>query len=264
MKTKIFRTTLLLLMPTLLSAQNGVTVSNLAVNSGTVTFSVSWDRNSEALQKIVWLDSVWVFVDYNDNGVMRRLPLSEGATLTATSAPGVGGIIQYSDNNKGVWVVGNAKDVNNNSSGSFSATVQLLTTINDVAGACAYASNYPPVGQYTGVNRIKFTGTPSFDLQLNRGNSTLDREGAQGLYDAPEGKYMVAFTDATGAPGRIVFDSPCAGVQGEIGKGEKDGSCTGTPGSIGVTVAGACAGNPGSIGVAAADVCISSPGLIGY
>jgi hypothetical protein len=174
-------------------------------------------------------------------------------------------VIEETGNNKGVWVAGNAR-----TNGSFSATVKLYTAtaIAHRANVCAYASNYPPVGQYTGVNRIKFTGTPSFDLQLNRGSYSINREEAQGLYDAPAGKYMVAFTDATGAPGRIVFDSPCAGVQGEIGKGEKDASCTGSPGSIGVDASSttACTGSSGSIGVnvSSTTACTGSPGSIGY
>ena len=76
---------LLFLCPALLSAQNGVTVTNLSMDAGTVTFKVSWDKNNVPP---VWSDTVWVFVDYNNNGKMERLPLAPGATLTATSAPG--------------------------------------------------------------------------------------------------------------------------------------------------------------------------------
>ena len=87
---------LLFLCPVLLSAQNGVTVSNLVLEAGTVTFDVSWgDKPLPA----VWSDLVWVFVDYNNTGKMERLPLLSGATLTATSAPGVGKVIEVLDNN---------------------------------------------------------------------------------------------------------------------------------------------------------------------
>jgi hypothetical protein len=144
---------LVLCWPMVLAAQNGVSVSNLNVNSGTVTFNVSWDKTK--MPVTLWSDSVWVFVDYNAGGTMKRLPLSAGATLTATSAPGMGRVIQYSDNKQGVWVVGNAR-----SAGSFSATVKLLTATATIAGACVYASNYPPVGEYKSATKISFTGTP--------------------------------------------------------------------------------------------------------
>ena len=54
-------------------AQNGITVSNLRTEPGTVTFDVRWgDKSLPA----VWSDTVWVWVDYNNAGKMRRLPLS--------------------------------------------------------------------------------------------------------------------------------------------------------------------------------------------
>jgi hypothetical protein len=85
---------LLLLLPLLgrglggglLSAQ---TVSNLSVSPGTpstVTFDVEWNKADLDL-KTLWLDSMWVFVDYNKNGKMTRMLIS-GGTLTAHSGTG--------------------------------------------------------------------------------------------------------------------------------------------------------------------------------
>jgi hypothetical protein len=186
---------IMLCAPLVLPAQNGVTVSNLAVNAGTVTFNVSWDKNAAGMPS-VWLDSAWVFVDYNAAGTMKRLPLLPGATLTTTSAPGVGKVIQYSGNDKGVWVIGNAR-----SAGSFSATVQLLTTVNDIGGACAYASNYPPVGEYISATKISFTGTPMYEIALahpSEGNVTVT---SGDTFLLPCASTLTSFTDATGAPG---------------------------------------------------------------
>jgi uncharacterized protein (TIGR02145 family) len=191
---------LVMCLPVILAAQNGVTVSTLNVNSGTVTFNVSWNKNAPELKNIVWLDSVWVFVDYNAAGVMTRLPLSTGATLTYTSAPGVGRVIQYPDNNKGVWVVGNAKS---GTSGSFSATVKLLTATAVVAGACAYASNYPPVGEYTATDNIKFTGTPMYDLVLKHSGGSTVTQQVNSPFIVPSNYTLASFTDKTGAPGVI-------------------------------------------------------------
>jgi hypothetical protein len=75
-----------------LSAQNGVTVTNLEVGSGTVTFNVSWDKPDVPGGK------AWVFVDYNDNGVMTRLLIS-GATVTNGTAT------KLDNNDKGAWVI---------------------------------------------------------------------------------------------------------------------------------------------------------------
>jgi hypothetical protein len=186
---------------------NGVRVSNLVVKAGapsTVTLDVAW---AQPMPVTVWLDSVWVFVDYNDAGAMKRLPLSAGATLTATSAPGVGQVIQYPDNNQGVWVVGNAR-----TAGNFSATVQLLTATAEIGGACAYASNYPPVGEYTSATDITFTGTPEYELQFAGGGSATVPcgLGANCTYTVPDGATLTAFTDRTGAPGMFTGMFSCA------------------------------------------------------
>jgi uncharacterized protein (TIGR02145 family) len=188
---------IMLCAPVVLPAQNGVTVSNLAVNAGTVTFNVAWDKNAANMPS-VWLDSAWVFVDYNVAGTMKRLPLLPGATLTATSAPGIGKVAEISGNNKGVWVVGNAKTA---SSGSFSATVQLLTSVNDIGGACAYASNYPPVGEYMSATKISFTGTPMYEIALAYSGGGHDTVTSGNTFLLPPASTVTSFTDATGAPG---------------------------------------------------------------
>ena len=207
---------------------NGVTVSNLVLDAGTVTFDVSWgDKPLLA----VWSDSVWVFVDYNDAGTMRRLPLSPGATLTAhTAPPEVGKVMEKTGNNKGVWVVGNAR-----SAGSFSATVQLLIDTDAMqcadamhclsAGACVYASNYPPVGDYTSATNISFKGTPSYELTFEYAGNTFTLPSGS-TYLLPAGYTLLSFTDATGAPGIIHCLKPapptivdatfCFGLPGQL------------------------------------------------
>ena len=134
---------------------------------------------------------------------MERLPLLSGATLTATSAPGVGKVIEVLDNNKGVWVEGNAR-----SAGSFSATVQLLTAT--ATGSCVYASNYPPVGEYTGASAISFTGTPMYEIVLETSGGNTYTAYSPGIYSIPEGSTFVSFTDATGAPGTFHCIPPAA------------------------------------------------------
>jgi hypothetical protein len=190
---------LLLMMccPMILSAQNGVTVSNLVANSGTVTFNVSW---KSAGMPAPWSDSVWVFVDYNHAGRMERLPLS-GATLSVPTWSAATVIFGKDGNKQGAWVMGNAR-----SAGSFSATVRLLTDITDVAGVCAYASNYPPVGTYRAENtRIEFTGTPMYKMVLKKsgGSGTLT-DFSDGSYTIREGYTVTSFTDKTGAPGTLI------------------------------------------------------------
>jgi hypothetical protein len=195
--------------PALLAAEgNGVKVSNLSVSAGTVTFTVSW---KSADMPTLWSDTVWVFVDYNDNGKMERLPVT-GATASA------GTVKKEPNNDKGVWVVGNARTAG---AGGFSATVKLLTAVKDVAGICAYASNYPPVGKYISSETVKFTGTPPYDLTLNTGT-----DQAYGNYNLLSGQTLDAFTDKTGAPGIIHCLAPapptvvnatfCFGLPGQL------------------------------------------------
>jgi hypothetical protein len=207
-----------------LFAQNGVVLSNLTVRTGaggaasTLTINIRWTPLTDGT---VWSDTVWVFVDYNNSGMMERLPLiTSGATLTATSAPGVGKVIAEDGNNQGVWVVGNAR-----STGSFSATVQLLTATVNLGGACAYASNYPPVGRYTSPDEIIFIGTPAFLLHFSDGSDAIIPRVAAThtyTYTLPEGKTLERFTDATAAPGKIIAPEPepCETQPGDIASGD--------------------------------------------
>jgi hypothetical protein len=188
LRRKILRLSgLFLLCPVVLSAQtgNGVTVSNLAVNAGTVTFNVHWEK---PMPVALWSDSVWVFVDYNKAGKMERLPVTD-ATVSAGTVEKIPG------NDKGVWVIGNARNT-----GSFSATVQLLTTINVVGGACAYASNYPPVGEYISATKISFTGTPMYEIALASGGGS-ETVTSGNTFFLPPSSTVTSFADATGAPG---------------------------------------------------------------
>jgi uncharacterized protein (TIGR02145 family) len=196
---------LMMCIPAVLSAQS---VSGLEVGAGTVTFNVSWDKPDVPGGK------AWVFVDYNDNGVMTRLLVSD-ATVSA------GTVTKLDGNDQGVWVI-NSENVDN-----FSAMVTLsFTSPPTISGACAYASGYPPVGEYISTTHISFTGTPMYNIVLeNAGNDTIYRtSGAD--FDIPAGYALVSFTDVTGAPGIMKCISPatftliasasgfCAGSEG--------------------------------------------------
>jgi hypothetical protein len=175
------------------SAQTGVIVEGLDVKPGTVTFNVRWNDNQP--DGFLWSDSVWVFVDYNDHGMMKRLPLS-GATLTALSWAGAS-VTLIPGNTSGAWVVGNARDA-----GAFFTTVKLFYTAQlDVAGACAYASNYPPVGAYQTPTEISFTGTPPYDIILVHTDGRRDTVQSSKNFYVPANYTAASFTDKTGAPG---------------------------------------------------------------
>ena len=216
---------LLLLCPLVGMAQNGVTVSNLAVDAGTVTFNVSWDKNSPVMPE-VWSDTVWVFVDYNDAGTMKRLPVEAGATLTATSAPGSATVIQYPGNDKGVWVVGNAKTA---ASGSFSATVKVQTPkLGVFAGACVYASNYPPVAQYITTDEISFTGTPMYNIVIEDAGGNTEIRKSDSPFSVPAGYTLQSFSDASYAPGTIKCLIPVIYALNSSASGYCEGSSGGT------------------------------------
>jgi hypothetical protein len=190
---------LLLSCPALLSAQDGVTVEHLAVDADTVTFDVRWDNNHPA--GFLWSDTVWVWVDYNDDGALQRLPL-RGATLTAPSWAGAS-VTFAPGNDRGAWVVGNARSAPD---GSFSATVRLQADA-DAAHIvlCAYASNYPPVGRYATLTKIVFSGTPGYDIVMEdaEGHATPGWS-PDSTFTLPDGYTALSFTDKTGAPGRWI------------------------------------------------------------
>jgi hypothetical protein len=113
------------------------------------------------------------------------------------ASPDAGKMIIYADNDMGAWVTGDARK-----QGNFSATVQLLTNETNVAGACAYASGYPPVGRYVSATEIVFTGTPMYIITLTpTGGGADEIVEAGGTLLLPCGYTMSSFTDATGAPG---------------------------------------------------------------
>jgi hypothetical protein len=209
---------MMLCAPMALAAQNGVTVSNFAGSTGEVTFNVSWNKDN--MPAALWSDTVWVFVDYNNAGRMERLPLRSGAMLTATSAPGVAKVMEVPGNDQGVWVVGNA-----HSAGSFSATVKLLVAVADFNGACAYASNYQPVGRYLSATNVSFTGTSIYKITLKEtgGAGTLT-EYSDGTYTIRAGYGIQSFTDATSAPGTFHCAMPATQTLVASAEGYCEGS----------------------------------------
>jgi uncharacterized protein (TIGR02145 family) len=200
----------MIILPAMLSAQ---TVSNLQVSAGaagspgTVTFDVEWNKADLDL-KTLWLDSMWVFVDYNKNGKMTRMLIS-GGTLTTHTATKAGTGEFIPENDMGAWVYGDARYA-----GSFSATVQLYTKETDIiiAGACAYASSYPPVSNWLDDTRIVFNGTPMYEIKLlHEDGFTIETVEAGSTFLLPCDYTMSSFTDKTGAPGITGIYQPQGG-----------------------------------------------------
>jgi hypothetical protein len=171
--------------PLALLAQTDVSVSNFTTRgSGTVTFDVYW--------KSAGNDSVWVFVDYNTEGTMRRLPLMNAAASEGTV---------HKPNDQGAWLVAPAGE------SSFSATVQFSSTTTYKYGLCAYAIPQPPRGEYMAIDKMTFTGTPPFELTFEDGATTSVPAGEASAYN-PAGKVLASFTDASKAPGVIKCKAP--------------------------------------------------------
>jgi hypothetical protein len=145
---------------------------------------------------------------------MTRLEVS-GGTLTAHSAttpsplsPDAGTVIKIAGNDRGVWVVGDART---SAAGSFSARVQLFTKKTDItiAGACAYASSYPPVSNWLSDVKLGFTGTPMYEVTLTPSGGGADETVEAGSTFLLPCSYTVSsFTDKTGAPGIINCFAP--------------------------------------------------------
>jgi hypothetical protein len=158
-----------------------------------------------------WSDTVWVFVDYNKDGVMKRLSSELGGTLsthtaTAHSESLNGGTVRLEPNNiKGMWVIGDART---NTAGSFSATVEMYTSEKNLAGACAYGSSYPPVGEWVSPIKVNFTGTPIYEITLkDLGGETLTVK-SNSTFLQPCDYTIDSFTDATGAPSKFIKCMP--------------------------------------------------------
>jgi uncharacterized protein (TIGR02145 family) len=174
-----------LIAPMALLAQ--VSVSNFQATQGTsattVTFNVSWTPTEK--------DSVWVFVDYNTAGTMKRLPLT---TVTASA----GAVHRPTD--WGAWVVAPA-------GGEFATTVTLSSGTTYSYGSCAYAIPQPPTALYTAYNAITFTGTPPFVITLKSGSSFTMTDSPYTYTPVPDNP-PASFTDATRAPGVIKCTMP--------------------------------------------------------
>ncbi|MDR3184735.1 MAG: hypothetical protein LBT49_04955 [Prevotellaceae bacterium] len=218
---------LLLLTATGLFAQDGVTLSNYKAQAGpagsaTLTIDIRWAPPAGGK---VWSDTVWVFADYNNAGTMTRLPLAPGATL-ANPSWSVASVIEEPGNPNGVWVAGNAR-----SAGSFSATLQMVTTCRDArpcvpTGVCVYAINYPPAGRYTAHNQIHFTGTPPFYVTYNDGGNTVVQNSLAKPFTVPAGKTVASFYDASLAPGTLLCKPPVV----QTLTASATGYCVGSPG----------------------------------
>jgi hypothetical protein len=184
----------MIILPTILLSQtvSGLKVETAASSPSTVTFDVSWTAASLTTP---WLDSMWVFVDYNKNGRMTRLLLS-GGTLTEHSAIKSGTGIFIEENPMGAWVYGDAR-----TNSPFSATVQLYTDETTIAGACAYASSYPPVGAWLNDAKIEFTGTPMYEVTLTHTDKSIVTVESGSIFLLSCDYTATSFTDRTGAPG---------------------------------------------------------------
>jgi hypothetical protein len=134
---------------------------------------------------------------------MERLLISGGTLTEHTAAKAGTGEFIY-ENDMGAWVYGDAR-----SAGSFSAKVQLFTKETDIviAGACAYASSYPPVGNWLSDTKLGFTGTPMYEITLTDGSATMTVE-AGSTFLLPCSYTVSSFTDRTGAPGIINCKAP--------------------------------------------------------
>jgi hypothetical protein len=184
------------------AAQNGITISDFSAKAGsstTLTFKVSWMPLTSGK---LWSDTAWVFVDYNAQGTMNRLQLS-GGTLTDPSWDGAT-VIKIDGNDNGVQVVGNAR-----TSGTFSATVHLLTATADLHGLCIYAINYPPAVEFVDNEHAKFRGTPPFMLTYDDGTQDiLTQTQAQNIVALTTDKTLASFTDASLAPVKYLCAEP--------------------------------------------------------
>ncbi len=164
-------------------------------STGKVTFSVSWAAGS---RNATHLSKIWVFVDYQPvsdpttKGAWTRAALAGVPTVS-----GVGTASTVTGNTQGFWL-----DASDAGTAAYSATVTV--TLKDMPAKfnwCAYATDYPPNLQFTGLNTYQLHGSAPFTL-VDTGAATTTV--ANGNVQTNSGsKIFATLTDRTSCPGII-------------------------------------------------------------
>ena len=166
----------------------GITYTN---NTPAIKFSVRW--NAIPNDNHTHNTKIWVWVDYNKIENHQLSGKWMRATITGVSA----GTVE--PGGKGIWLQGNA--------GTYSQ--EITATLSGVPSKfswCVFASDAPPVAEFTASNSILFSGNEPFTVIYS------DQSVATNLpatpYTPAAGKKIAAFTDATNCPGSVTYNMP--------------------------------------------------------
>jgi uncharacterized protein (TIGR02145 family) len=166
-------------------------------NPPAIKFRVGW--NSIPADGYTHNTKIWIWVDYlkvenhQDAGNWTR------ATVAGISA----GTLE--PGGKGFWLQGNP--------GAYNQEVTVT-----LSGAppkfkwCAFASDFPPVAEFTGSNSIRFHGSAPFSITYS------DQSVAGNLPKTPytpvQGKKIKTITDASGCPGEVKYHMTAPALSG--------------------------------------------------
>ncbi|MDR0582325.1 MAG: hypothetical protein LBG31_05105 [Prevotellaceae bacterium] len=166
----------------------GVTYTN---NTPTIKFSVGW--NAVPNDNRTRNTKIWVWVDYIKVENHRLSGQWTRATITGVSA----GTVE--PGGKGFWLQGNAGAYSREVTATLSGTPSKFSW-------CVFASDAPPVAEFTASNSILFYGNAPFTVIYSDQSVAMNLPAAP--YTPAAGKKIAAFTDATHCPGTVKYNMP--------------------------------------------------------
>lgn len=156
-----------------------------------IKFSIQW--KSIPNDNYTHNTKIWVWVDYYKIENHQLSGKWTRATITGVSA----GTVEAGG--KGFWLQGNAGVYNQEITAMLGGMPQKFNW-------CVYASDAPPVAEFTTSNSILFYGNKPFTITYS------DQSVAANLPAAPytpvAGKTIASFTDATNCPGIVKYNMP--------------------------------------------------------
>jgi uncharacterized protein (TIGR02145 family) len=182
-------------------AQNHIKVIPLDIiyinNTPAIKFSIRW--NAIPNDNYTHNTKIWVWVDYHKVEHNRLSGSWTRATITGVSA----GTVE--PGGKGFWLQGNAGAYNKEITATLSGMPPKFNW-------CVFASDAPPVAEFTASNSILFRGSKPFTVTYS--DQSIAANLPATLYTPVAGKKIAAFTDATNCPGVVKYNMPTPALGG--------------------------------------------------
>ncbi|MDR3351169.1 MAG: hypothetical protein LBN98_05985 [Prevotellaceae bacterium] len=157
-------------------------------NTPAVKFRIQWDALPD--DGYTHNTKVWLWIDYHKVENNRLSGGWKRAAVTGVSA----GTVE--PGGKGFWLQGNA--------GAYSQDITAtLAGMPPKFSWCVFASDTPPIAEFTASNTVQFHGSAPFTVTYSDGSMAANLPKTS--YTPAEGKKITAFTDATNCPGTVKY-----------------------------------------------------------